>query len=280
MNYKKRFFSLQKIPILLVVMSLFFVSCRKPEPVDETKFGKIKFEFLHYWGDELLIYDSLMYQNAAGNELMINEIQYFISDVTLQSEFGSKMIKDWVDIYYVDKDIPSTLTWNVYDRIPVGDYQKLSFVFGIPAAKNIPYMYVNPPERDMFWPIFLGGPNGGYHYLKMNGKWREMPEDQITPFDFHLGVGQIYSGNVIVVDSITGFVQNYFTVNLPDLNFRIEENRTTVIQLVMNTEEWFTNPNDFDLENWGGYIMQNQAAMQAACQNGADVFYVKSIFME
>jgi len=278
MNYIKRFFSLQKIPILLALMSLFFVSCKKPEPVDDTKYGKIKFEFLHYWGDEPLLYDSLMYQNAAGNELMINEIQYFVSDVTLQSEFGSKMIKDWVDIYYVDKDIPSTLIWNVYDRIPVGNYHKLSFIFGIPAAKNIPYMYVNPPERDMFWPIFLGGQNGGYHYLKLNGKWREMPENQITPFDFHLGVGQIYSGGVIDVDSITGYVQNYFTVNLPGLNLSIEEDKTTVIQIIMDVKEWFENPIMFDLEVWGGYIMQTQDAMHVATQNGSTVFSVKSIY--
>ncbi len=272
----------KKLMYLLLFMIVIFsvISCKKPKPVDETKYGKIRFEFFHYWGDQPLIYDSLMYMNSSGNELMINEIQYFISDVTLNSDFGSRIIRDWIDIYYVDKDIPSTLTWNVYDRIPAGNYHSLNFMFGIPGQKNIPYMYTNPPERDMFWPIFLGGPNGGYHYLKLNGKWREMPEDQITPFDFHLGVGQIYSGGVVVVDSIIGYVQNYFPVNLPSINFRVDENKTTVIQLVMNVEEWFTSPNDFDLEFWGGFIMQNQAAMQAACQNGADVFYVKNIYQE
>jgi hypothetical protein len=263
--------------LFLIVLLFNAASCKKPKPVDPTEYGKVKFEFLHYWEDEPIIYDSLIYTNAAGNQLMINEIQYFVSNVTLHSAFGSKMIKDWVDIYYVDKDIPATLSWNVYDRIPAGDYNNLSFVFGIPGSKNIPYMYVNPPERDMFWPLFLGGANGGYHYLKLNGKWREMPEDQITPFDFHLGVGQIYAGGVIEVDSIVGYVQNFFNVSMPGTHFTIEKDKTTVIQIVMHVDEWFENPNDFDLEFWGGYIMQNQAAMQAASQNGASAFSIQSI---
>lgn len=270
-------FSLPPISVLMVSCLFIFNSCKEPDPVDETKYGRIQLEFLHYWGDEPLLYDTLMYTNSAGNELMINEIQYFISDVTLTSSFGSQMIDDWVDIYYVDKDIPSTLTWQVYDRIPVGNYQQLSFIFGIPGSKNTPYMYVNPPERDMFWPIFLGGENGGYHYLKLNGKWRELPEDQITPFDFHLGVGQIYAGGVVSVDSITGFVQNYFSVQLPSSSFSVEENKTTVIEIVMDVSEWFQNPDDFDLEEWGGYIMQNQEAMHMACENGVDVFRIKSV---
>ncbi len=263
--------------LCLAGMMLCLNSCKKPDPVDDTKYGKIRFEFLHYWDGEPIVYDTLMYVNTSGNQLMINEIQYFVSDVTLKSDFGSRMIKDWVDIYYVDKDIPSTMTWNVFDRIPVGQYSGISFVFGIPASKNIPYMYVNPPERDMFWPFFLGGQNGGYHYLKLNGKWRQMPEDQISPFDFHLGVGQIYAGGVVEVDSITGFVQNYFTVTLPSSGFTIEEDKTTVIQIVMNVEKWFCEPNDFDLDFWKGYIMQNQDAMNVACQNGNNVFSVKDI---
>lgn len=266
--------------LLAIATLLLSSSCNKPKPVDPTHYGKIRFEFFHYWGDEPILYDTLLYTNSAGNQLMVNEVQYFLSDVTLHSPFGSKMIKDWIDIYYIDKDILSTLTWNVFDRIPAGDYTSLSFIFGIPGSKNIPYMYVNPPERDMFWPIFLGGQNGGYHYLKLNGKWREMPEDQITPFDFHLGVGQIYAGGVIDVDSITGFVQNYFTVSLPDAQFSIHEGKTTVIQIIMHIDEWFKNPNDFDLEFWGNYIMQNQAAMNAACQNGVTAFSVKSIYTE
>lgn len=257
-------------------LALILVSCKKEKPVEE-EFGKLRVEFLHYYDGEPVVYDSLVYYNEAGNLLMINEIQYFISDVTLKSSSGSKMIKDWTDIYYVDIDIPATLTWNVYDKIPIGSYSGLSFVFGIPASKNTPYMYVNPPERDMFWPFYLGGPNGGYHYLKLNGKYLQMPENQVSPFNFHLGVGQIYASGVVDVDSITGYIQNYFTVDFPTTSYKVENQKTTVIKVVMNIEEWFKNPNVFDINTMGAFIMQNQDAMGAASENGHNVFSIKEI---
>ena len=62
----------------------------------------------------------------------------------------------------------------------------------------------------MMWPDILGG---GYHYMMINGKWKN--ENNVTDnFAFHLGIGQLYKSNVIDVDSIYAFVQNYFYVKL------------------------------------------------------------------
>jgi hypothetical protein len=71
-------------------------------------------------------------------------------------------------------------------------------------------MYVNPPEVNMFWPEVLGG---GYHYLMINGKWIDN-NNQSKIYNFHLGRGQLYKGNVINVDSIYGFVDNSFALFL------------------------------------------------------------------
>ena len=63
----------------------------------------------------------MKYVNAAGNPYEVNEVQYFISDVTLHRSDGTKkLIEDWKDIHYVEIDIPSTLEWAVYDDIPSG----------------------------------------------------------------------------------------------------------------------------------------------------------------
>lgn len=270
--------NVRRIVIVFIFASL-FIYCRRDIQDDATQFGKIKFIFHHYWDTEPIQYDTLLYVNAAGNHIMVNEIQYFISDVTLHSPYGSRMIKDWTDIYYVDKDIPSTLTWNVYDKIPAGTYHTLEFIFGIPGHKNKPGMFVNPPQRDMFWPYILGGDSGGYHYLKLNGKYRNQ-QNMIVPFDFHLGVGQIYASNVIDVDSIIGYVQNYFPVRFTGLSIPVEAHKTTVIELVMDVKEWFENPHIFDINVHGSYIMQNQQAMWIASQNGRTVFSVKQIYVQ
>ncbi len=265
----------QKISFIIFLIIL-IVSCKKEDPIKEETYGKLQFNFQHYYDGLPIMYDSLIYENEAGNKLMINEIQYFISDIILIDENDKQVfIKENNSIYYVDIDIPSTLTWDLADNIPIGNYKAISFTFGISASKNIPNMFVNPPERDMFWPIHLGGEQGGYHYLKLNGKWLPDTETQLTPFNFHLGVGQEYSDS----GTIVGFIQNYFNLTLHS-NIIIEKDKTTQITLVMNIEEWFKNPHIFDFDVWGSFIMQNQEAMKIACENGKTVFKIKKVTIQ
>ena len=257
-----------------ILFTAFIISCKEDipdEPAEQT--GRITLSFLHLVDGRPLVIDTMMYVNTAGNHYMITEVQYFISDVILHKNDGSSMmIDDWKDIHYVDNDILSSMSWNVFDKIPAGDYDSLTFVFGITEEKNHSLMYTDPPESLMFWPEYLGG---GYHYLKLNGKWLD-PQNKMLPFDFHLGIGQTYDNQ----GNVTGFIQNYFTVSPPASSFRIEKGKTSYITLNMNIESWFTTPHDYDHNDWGGAIMQNQAAMQLARDNGHDVFTVGTITIQ
>ena len=248
----------------------FLVACtdKDPEPVPAPETGKITFRFHHYCDGLPLDFDVRKYVNAAGNEYMVNEIQYFISDVTLHRPDGSSyMIMAWKDIHYVDTDIPSTHEWKVLDEIGTGDYEKITFTFGINEEKNQSLMFVDHPESLMFWPQYLGG---GYHYMKLNGKWLDTNQFE-RPYDFHLGIGQIYdpqSGDT------TGFIQNYFEIEVPSSGFTINKDQETTIFLVMKVDNWFRNPHTYDHNEWGGDIMQKQEAMKLGCENGHDVFGV------
>ncbi len=257
--------------IFLLLFSI--TACDNDEPVDEPQdlSGRITISFVHLLDGQPLTFDTLKYINEAGNPYMVNEIQYFISDVRLFKSDGSeKIIDDWKDIHYIDTDLPETHSWEVYDKIELGTYDSISFTFGIAPEKNISFMYVNPPEKDMFWPEFLGG---GYHYMKLNGKW--LPEGQTfqtTPFDFHLGRGQVYYS---YPDSIIGFIENQFNVSLPASGFDLNAGETKQIEFIMHVENWFKDPNIYDHDIYGGYIMQNQEAMQMVKENGNNVFTVK-----
>lgn len=246
------------------------VSCSNDDHPPEPDPAKINFHFTHYNAGQPQQYDTMMYTNAAGNPYLVNEIQYFISDVTLHYSNGStQLLDEWKDIHYIDTDLPETHTWQVYDDIIPGEVQQVSFTFGISAEKNQSLMFLNPPERDMFWPEYLGG---GYHYMKLNGKWLA-GDGMVKPFDFHLGIGQIYTGGVIHPDSITGFVQNYFEVALPNSSFSISAGEHLDFEIRMNVENWFQNPNTYNHDEWGGDIMQQQDAMHLGCENGKqDVF--------
>ena len=251
-------------PLLLTLVML--GSCREPdnpEPLADT--GKIALDFLYRFEGHGIDFDTLLYVNAAGNHLLFSEIQYFISDITLHYTDGSiYTIDKWKDIFYTDSDIPETQFQSIYDSIPAGTCDSLTFTFGINEEKNQSFMYVNPPESLMFWPDILGG---GYHYMKLNGKWLN-GEQSLSPFNFHLGIGQVYDDE----GEITGFIQNYFSVCIKNMAFSVNKNMTVQLGIVMNVEKWFESPNTWDFNVWGGDIMQNQEAMHTACVNGSDVF--------
>lgn len=203
--------------------------------------------------------DVRKYVNEAGNQYEVNEVMFFISDICLYKSDGSVVARD--RIHYVDVDIPSTLEWD-FGMVPQGDYSAVSFTFGLINAQNQSYRFVNPPECDMSWPTVMGG---GYHYMKINGKWLAV-DGQVKPFNLHTGIGQIYDeeGNV------TQFVDNSFTVKL-ERSFSLKDGGKNM-QLVMNINQWFNARRVFDLDEWGGSIMQNQSAQEVLRQNGPYVF--------
>lgn len=246
-----------KWAVALLSIQLLLVSCGK----ENEKPVAPQFVFQHNVNGYELQKNVMNYTNMAGNLYEVDELQYFISEVIFKTTDG-QLIPITTDnaIHYVDLALPSTLEWNPKTRLPYAQYESVSFVFGITEAKNKTGLFVNPPERDMFWPDMMGG---GYHYMKMNGKWLAQG-DTVKPFNFHLGVGMVDDGPAIT--------QNYFTVTLPlNIHTGTLSNKFTV---TMNIEKWFETPNLWDWNVTGGQIMQNQAAMRKACENGANAFQV------
>ncbi len=252
--------------ILLTIVSILF-SCHPEQQPEEP--GKIHFIFQQREGDNPLIYDSMMYENAAGNAYLVNEIQYFVSDVKIYRQGTAFSISDPVSYHYVDTDIQSSWDWIPGDTFQAGIYDSIGFTFGFADKDNISFRFSNPPESNMFWPEPLGG---GYHYMKLNGKWLS-GDGTVKPFNFHLGRGQIYGED-------TTFVDNSFRVNLPASSFRLAPGDTINIAVIMNIEQWFKDPHIINFDSIGGQIMQNQEAMNMAKENGHNVFSVSFYQLE
>ncbi|MBO7629433.1 MAG: hypothetical protein J6S87_05760 [Bacteroidales bacterium] len=203
-----------------------------------------------------------MYQNAAGNLFEVNDVQYFISHVMLETASGEMVeITDNQGIHYTDIRIPNTLSWPVTDEIPVGGYKSITFVFGLEGAQNSTGYFPNPPENNMSWPDVLGG---GYHYMKINGRWIDASGVR-QPFNLHTGT--------IATD--IGFAANTFTVTLPLEQFTVSKNSNSSLTSQMTVNARFTNPDLFDFNVYGGSIMQNREAQEVLRENGGDVFSVK-----
>ncbi len=220
-------------------------------------------------------FNSMQYINAAGNHYEVTNVQWFITDVSFIDNNGDTIPasqSDW--IHYVDTDLPETQTWTIKGIEP-GEFRSIIFTFGIKGIKNVPNMFTDPPESNMLWPYEMGGDEGGYHYMKFNGFWLN-PANERTPFNCHLGVGQIYDSE----GNITGFVQNWFEVSLPSSSFTLPVGGAVEANLNMNLENWFEGPNVFDWNVYGGAIMANQEAMGKIRDNGHNVFSIQFITNE
>jgi len=275
-NQKKAIRTLKLISVSASFLFLF--GCPPKHDVPEPA-GKIKFVFEHFVDGNAAIFDQMVYTNAAGNNWELVRAQWFLSDFCLNRKDGTKLNLDqWTFYHYIDTDIPGSFSWEPEDSIDIGEYESISFVFGFTGAKNKPFMFVNPPESQMFWPYNLGGDSGGYHYMKIDGFWKDTNGSRV-PFNFHLGVGQYQDANGVRLTDSKGnyfFVQNWFKVTLP-ASFIVEDSSKTEITLRMNMENWFKNPNVYNHNLWGPDVMENQRALKVIKENGQDVFSISKI---
>ena len=251
------------IPFLLA-LAMMSTSCTKT-----VGYGDTEIHISYTANGRPLTLDSLCYVNEAGNRFLITEIQWFISRITLLSEQGDQYVLGHREVstllgipqekvFYIDTNIPESQTLATAS-IPCQRYVSMRFTFGLDQEDNVTGFFTNPPESNMFWPDPLGG---GYHYMKLNGKYLDENGD-LAPMNIHLGIGQN--------EDHTEFYQNYFTVEFP-LNLELEEDATNVIHLNMNIDNWFRNPNTYDINVFGSAIMQNQEAQRLLKENGHDVF--------
>jgi hypothetical protein len=238
------------------------------KPVNE--YPSVEITFHHLVNGQPLLFDTLVYTTSTGNHYMVNDLFYFICDLKFHVMNGK-----WIypasdnNVWYVDARNETVQKWQFNQSINIQDMDSASFTFGLDAINNISYRFPDPPERDMFWPEILGG---GYHYMKLNMKWKKDNQPENMPFMFHLGIGQMYSGNTVNTDSIIGFIQNYFKITLPIVKIRNDNSDIITFQLNMNIDKWFDGKYAFDFADYPNGIMQNQEGMFKACENGRNVF--------
>ena len=250
--------------ILLFLVTVVLLSCKKPVGCNDLSVN-IGYEV----NGKPLVTDTLYYENEAGNQFLITEIQWFLSNIELKNEAGDWImlhqpgLADTLDIsriYYIDTDIPESQTLHS-SPVKVGHYTAIRFTFGLDERDNVSYRFTDPPESEMFWPEVLGG---GYHYMKLNGKYVDQA-NRLAPLAIHLGIGQNEDGSQ--------FYQNYFIVELP-IDFTVAANTTNQLDLTMVVDNWFRNPYPIDFNQYGSSIMQNQTAQRLLNGNGQDVFKI------
>ena len=238
---------------VLIVLGL-AVGCSKnetPNPIS----ANVNLHFAHLVDGNDVVLDRVLYSNAVGQDYSVKTIKYFISRVQLHTAENKTV--DMEDILYVDVRTEESLSQTLEAKIPEGNYTGISFVYGLVPDDNITGRFTAPPESLMEWPVPMGG---GYHYMKLEGEY--VINDESNFYNFHAGMlnGQPYEVHVDLTSTA-------FTVKGQQVD----------LEIAMEIQNWFKNPNNWDFAYFGGGIMGNAEAQQTVHDNGQDVFNVNVI---
>lgn len=243
--------TLNKIIVILVTgfALINFSSCDKetdpiPNPVPVEKIWNFKIGF-HVDGVPLL-FDTMLYQNEAGNQYSVNKLHFYLSGFKFRKTDGAVTLSDTV--IYIESN-SGLADYFQLKGLEFGNYASVEFYVGLDSAHNITDALPNTTENlNMAWPDLMGG---GYHFMKLEGNF--LNSGTAYGFAMHLGKNP-----------------NLVSINLTR-NFNIASKADTV-RLNMNLNEWFKNPANYDFNIDGNYSMGSDAAMLKLATNGTDVF--------
>ena len=230
-----------------------FTACKKEESSTKDGLGSMKIEFDHQIGHSGLVMGSEAYTFGANTNVKINTVKYYVSNVVLEKEDGTTFIVD--DSYHlVDGSNASSLDFLI-DDIPSDSYHKISFMVGVDEPRNTAGAQEGAldPANGMFWSW-----NNGYIFLKLEGTYGS-EEDNFT---YHIG----------------GFQGEYASQQQIELSLHgdmldISDNETATVHTVVNLEEFFENPIDWNIDNQPAMTMSGMMA-KTISDNYADMFSV------
>lgn len=230
------------IPLLLLTL---LAGCK--EEGERPDQATLELELLAIIDQAEIIPDTQVYTNKAGNLLSITRLEYYVSDFRFRHVDGR-----WVEIdNYVYHDALGGGKKIQIHNLPYGDYDSLSFSFGLNAAMNkIDALPGNLENISMAWPDHMGG---GYHFLKLEGRFRSA-NGQSIGYSCHLG--ENISERPIKVAATLGY-----------------HGSGSSIRIVMDPMEWFGGNFVLDLNNHN-YTMGIDSLMTSIAGNAPQVFKI------
>ncbi len=252
-------YTLKKISILTLVLSLFLISCENDD--NNTPNTQVSFNFTHTWDGTAIDNNNLTSINVTnqnGEIMNFTRIRYLVSRFELVSvQTGTSYSFEG----YKFTDVSDNTTYNftpTNNTIPSGDY-RLNFIWGFNEEDNIDGEYVDLNSASWNWPSQLGG---GYHFLQMDGQYNI----NTTPsnYNFHNGTARASTNPSV-------YEQNFAEISLDEI-IAVSDNNS--IEVIMNFAEFFKNPNTWNLNALDTPLMPNYMAQKMMQENVGSVFSI------
>ncbi len=243
---------MNKIILLFSIIALTLTSCKKDPVIPMPIPSFLTIHFTHTVDgvplDLTTTESELPYTNAAGQNYNVKKLQYLVSNISLETNEGTKTLKD---VHFVDKEDASTLKLDL-GELENGTYSNLKFNFGLNGEMNISNAYVNEGfHATMAWPDMMGG---GYHYMKMEGNF----DNDTTFYNTHTG----------------GTMSNDYSFQYNEGNEKafVVNDQTGDIEITINMDAngWYSQPNTITLTTDG--IMGNMQLQSTLSNNGSCIF--------
>ena len=249
------------IRIYLFCLIVFCTQCSKNESLQT---AVVSLEFSHVWDGNAVTdsdFNEIKFATKNGDTLSIERLRYLISDITFTHEDGTQTTLD--EYYLIDLSKPNSLSIQLSQNIPTGNYTTLNFRFGFADEDNVDGAYPDLNTASWNVPSMLGG---GYHYLQFDGKYVNT-EGNTAPFNYHMirAVDRSDPENLILQDTS-------FEVSLGNVSIT----KDGLFSIEVNLAEWFKNPYTWDLNMWNTVLMPNTEAQLKMHENGPSVFQLKN----
>jgi len=238
--------------IILALMVITITACRKERAnvIPAPNLGDVNVQLKYNVDGKPLVFDTLIYTNAAGNLYSVSKVRYYLSRFRFYAGGAVKFSSD--TIIYADALNPQQVT---FKNVPVGTYDSVSYNIGLDEVQNISNSLPATLENiNMGWPDMMGG---GYHFLQLEGHWKDSTGN--LGYAMHIGKN--------------GFLVKAGTKK----TIQVHGGKTLNLAMTMNINEWFTNPHMYDIDKDGVYSMGNAVLMKKLSENGGDVFDISAL---
>jgi hypothetical protein len=225
-----------------------------PAPANQ---AKVVVDVSNVWGFEDLVFQK-KYVNPKGDTVSITKFMYYISNVELLRDDGTKYTE--AESYHlVDHTSASSKSFTL-SNVPEGVYSSISFVIGVDSVRNCSGAQTGAldPAKGMFWTW-----NSGYIFLKVEGKAPKSP------------------GNASITYHIGGFkgvnkAQRQVNLSFSTTLLKAYVSADSHLGLKANLRELFQNPSVIDVSTTY-YQMGEGAGAKYIADNYMDMFSISSV---
>jgi len=214
--------------LMAAILCAILGSCKKnsSQDYDPSVKASLSVEFDNVAGSSDLQLNTGLYTNAAGENLRVTQLKYFVSNFVLTNINGDNYTVPQDSCYFLINESDEN-THEPLLQVPEGEYKTLTFILGVDSMRNTMDISRRTGALDpaaaangMYW-----GLNNGYIFFNMEGS-SPAASAAAGVFRYHIGG---FGG--------TGGVQNIRTIQL-DLTARgipkVKKGKETNIHLLMD----------------------------------------------